>query len=134
MPEIGMYVLTKYEDIELVVRQPEVFTTGPDVQTTEPLIKCPEARALYQQKGWARFQPLNENVPKHRRYRELIDPFFTPAAVKKHEPFIRGVINELIDRWINKGEIEFIKEFAEPLPMIVIAEFLGFPRMESSRP
>ena len=46
MPEIGMYVITKYEDIREIVRQPELFTVGPDVQQTEPLIKFPEARAL----------------------------------------------------------------------------------------
>jgi cytochrome P450 len=130
MPEIGMYVLTKYEDVMSVVRQPEVFTGGPDFRKNDPMIKFAEARALYEQRGWRPQMPLNENLPKHRRYRGLIDPFFTPAAVKKREPMVRKIINDLIDRWIDKGEIEFMKEFAEPLPMTVIAEFLGFPRMD----
>ena len=43
---------------------------------------------------------------------------------------MRGVINELTDTWIDQGKIEFMKAFAEPLPMIVIAELLGFPRMD----
>jgi cytochrome P450 len=73
---------------------------------------------------------LGENLPKHRRYRSLIDPFFTPYAVKKREIFIRGTINELIDGWIDKGDIEFMREFAEPLPMRVIADYLGFPPMD----
>jgi cytochrome P450 len=130
MPEIGMYVLTKYEDIWKVVREPELFTAGPDVQKTEPLIKFPEARALYEQKGWRRYTPLGENLPKHRIYRDLVDPFFTLHAVSQREPFIRALINELIDGWIDQGEIEFIDAFADPLPMMVIADFLGFPRMD----
>jgi cytochrome P450 len=130
MPQLGMYVITKYEDIWQIVRQPELFTVGPDVQQTEPLIKHPEARALYDQKGWRRYTPLGENLPKHKHYRGLIDPFFTFAAVKQREPFIRALIDELIDGWIDKGEIEFISEFADPLPMLVIADFLGFPRMD----
>jgi cytochrome P450 len=130
MPEIGMYVITKYEDIREIVRQPELFTVGPDVQQTEPLIKFPEARALYEQKGWRRYTPLGENLPKHRHYRALVDPFLTPLAVKQREPFIRSQVNALIDGWIDKGEIEFIAEFADPLPMLVIAEILGFPRMD----
>ena len=130
MPEIAMYVVTKYDDLRDIVRQPELFTVGQDVQETEPLIKYPESRALYEQKGWRRYHPLFENLPKHRRYRELIDPFFTAQAAKKREPSIRAFVNELVDRWIDRGEIEFISEFAEPLPMLVIAQFLGFPRMD----
>lgn len=130
MPEIGMYVITKYEDIREIVRQPELFTVGPDVQQTEPLIKFDEARALYDQKGWRRYTPLGENLPRHRAYRDLVDPYLTPLAVKQREPFIRATVNELIDQWIDKGEIEFIAEFADPLPMLVIADVLGFPRMD----
>ena len=130
MPQIGMYVLTRYADIEYVLRHPKLFTAGPDVQDTEPLIKYPEARALYEEKGWPRYTALGENLPKHAHYRALVDPALTASAIKAREAFVRGTINELIDAWIDKGEIEFIREFAEPLPMIVIAELLGFPRMD----
>ena len=130
MPQIGMYVLTKYEDIRDVVLQPEKFTVGPDVQQTEPLLKFPEARALYEQKGWPRYTPLGENLPKHPHYRGLVDPFLTAHAVRQREPFIRAMVDELIDNWIDKGEIEFMADFADPLPMLVIADFLGFPRMD----
>jgi cytochrome P450 len=130
MPQLGMYVLTRYEDIEYVLRRPAEFTAAADVQETEPLIKYPEARALYEQKGWERYAPLSENLPKHAHYRGLVDPALTAAAIREREPFVRGVINELIDGWIDDGEIEFIDRFAEPLPMLVIAELLGFPRMD----
>lgn len=130
MPQIGMYVLTRYDDIEYVLRRPTLFTAGPDVQDSEPLLKHAEARALYERKGWPRYTPLGENLPKHRHYRALVDPKLTLNAVRSREPFIRSTINELIDQWVDRGEVEFMKEFAEPLPMIVIGELLGFPRMD----
>ena len=130
MPQLGMYVLTGYDEIETVLRRPELFSGGPDIQDVEPLVKFPEARALYDQKGWTRYTPLSENLPMHRRYRALVDPRLSAAEIRRREPFVRGVINELIDTWIDQGEIEFMKAFAEPLPMIVIAELLGFPRMD----
>ncbi len=130
MPQIGMYVLTRYADIEYVLRHPNLFTAGPDVQDTEPLLKFQEARNLYEKKGWERYTALGENLPKHAHYRALVDPALTASAIKTREHFIRRTINELIDNWIDSGEIEFIKDFAEPLPMIVIAELLGFPRMD----
>lgn len=130
MPQLGMYVLTGYDEIEYVLRRPELFSGGPDIQDVEPLVKFPEARALYDEKGWTRYTPLSENLPMHRRYRALVDPRLSAAEIRRREPFVRGVINELIDTWIDQGEIEFMKAFAEPLPMIVIAELLGFPRMD----
>ena len=130
MPQLGMYVLTGYDEIETVLRRPELFSGGPDIQDVEPLVKFPEARALYDEKGWTRYTPLSENLPMHRRYRALVDPKLSAAEIRRREPFVRGVINELIDTWIDQGEIEFMKAFAEPLPMIVIAELLGFPRMD----
>ena len=130
MPQLGMHVLTRYADIEYVLRRPQLFTAGPDVNSAEPLLKFAEARALYERKGWPRYTPLGENLPKHRHYRALVDPKLSASAVRRREPFVRAAINELIDSWIDQGEIEFMKQFAEPLPMIVIAEFLGFPRMD----
>ncbi|MXX30209.1 MAG: hypothetical protein F4Z45_11100, partial [Gammaproteobacteria bacterium] len=130
MPQLGMYVLTRYEDIEYVLRRPKLFSGGPDIQDVEPLVKFPEARALYDEKGWTRYTPLSENLPMHRHYRALVDPKLSAAEIRRREPFVRGVINDLIDTWIDQGEIEFMKAFAEPLPMIVIAELLGFPRMD----
>jgi len=130
MPQLGMHVLTRYDDIEYVLRRPEEFTAGPDVRDTEPLIKFPEALALYEQKGWERYTPLGEDMPKHPIYRGTVDPYLTASAIRKKEGFIRGTINELIDSWIDDGEVDFMNEFAEPLPMLVIAELLGFPRMD----
>ncbi|MBA57998.1 MAG: cytochrome P450 [Gammaproteobacteria bacterium] len=127
MSQIGMYVLTRYDDIEYVLRNRDKFTSSRD---TEPLIKYEESLSLYKEKGWPRIQPLSLDIPKHSHFRKLVDPALTAGEVKKREPFIRGIINELIDSWIDKEEIEFIEEFAEPLPMIVIAELLGFPRMD----
>jgi|AP95_1055475.scaffolds.fasta_scaffold00928_7 cytochrome P450 len=130
MPQIGMYVLTRYDDIEFVLRRPLEFTAGPDVQDTEPLLKFEQAVKLYDEKGWRRYTPLGENLPKHAHYRALVDPALTASAVREKESFIKLQINELIDSWIDDGSIDFIRQFAEPLPMLVIAELLGFPRMD----
>jgi cytochrome P450 len=130
MPQLGMYVLTRYDDIEYVLRRPLEFTAGPDVQDTEPLLKYAQARDLYDEKGWTRYTPLGENLPKHAHYRALVDPALTAGAIRERQGFVQATINELIDGWIDEDQIEFIDRFAEPLPMMVIAELLGFPRMD----
>lgn len=130
MPQLGMLVLTGYDEIEYVLRRPELFTAVASERDAEPLIKHDAALALYNEKGWPRYTPLGENLPKHRHYRALVDPKLSAGELKRREPFVRDVINELIDEWIDAGEVEFLTAFAEPLPMIVIAELLGFPRMD----
>lgn len=130
MPQIGMYVLTRYDDIEYVLRRPVEFTAGPDTGDAEPLLKFPESLALYAENGWRRYTPLGENLPKHAHYRALVEPALTASAIRAREGFVRATINELIDDWIDEGEVDFMERFAVPLPMIVIAELLGFPRMD----
>ena len=130
MPQTDMYILTHYNDIEYVLKRPTLFKAGSDVREKEPLITFKEARDIYNKKGWERFAPLGENLPQHKYYRQLVDPALTISSIRKKEKFIKETINNLIDKWIDKKEIEFIKEFAEPLPMLVIAELLGLPRMD----
>jgi len=82
MEQIGMYVLTRYDDIEYVLRRPLEFTSGADIQDTEPLIKFDAARALYEKKGWTRFTPLGENPPQHAHYRAMVDPALTASCIR----------------------------------------------------
>ncbi len=130
MPQLDMYVVTGYDEIEHILKRPTLFTGGADVDEREPLITHEASRELYARKGWPRYTPLSENLPRHKHFRAVVDPKLTVAEIRRREPFIRATINELIDGWIDRGEIEFIHDFAEPLPMRVIAELLGFPRMD----
>jgi len=128
MPQIDMFVITRYEDIEYVLRRPTIFTGSTDPNAANRLIEHPEARALYAEKGYTRQMPLGGNPPMHGNFRALVEPAFTASAIKAREGFVRGTINHLIDDWIDEGEVDFMERFAVPLPMIVIAELLGFPR------
>lgn len=129
MPSINMYVVTRYDDLKSILSQPKLFTVG-QAATGAALFSSPKAHEIYETKGWKRYQPLSENNPVHPAYRKLIDPFMTPAAVAKREPAIRAIANKLIDRWIDKGEVDFIKDFAGLLPMMVICEAMGFPDLD----
>ena len=133
MPEIGMYVVTGYGDLDDILHDPVTYINDYSDDSAHPLLEHPRARALYASEGFERLMPLSVNVPEHKAYRRMIDPFLTASAVKKREPLIREVANQLVDGWIDKGEIEFIKEFADPLPMAIIAESLGFPRVDVPR-
>lgn len=70
---------------------------------------------------------LNSDEPDYRRLRNLVHKAFTPRMIAQLETRIDSIGNQLLDVAQAKGEIDFIQEFALPLPINVIAEMIGIP-------
>ena len=64
----------------------------------------------------------------HMRLRRLVSPAFTPKSADRMRPFMRGVINDLLDPICEKGSSEFVRDVCEPYPIPIICEMLGAPR------
>ncbi len=122
------YILTKYEDISRVVRDPVRFppTLTLAIRQLEalgvPPEEAPHTNAMLV--SMATLRPNNELYRAHRQ--ELTDPWVGPGA-SRHTKMITRFVDLLIDKWIDRGEVEFISEFARPLPQMVMATVLGFP-------
>ncbi len=65
--------------------------------------------------------------PRHTKLRNLITRAFTPRSVANLEPRIRELTRQLLDRVIERGEMDLAADFAVPLPMKVIAGMIGIP-------
>jgi cytochrome P450 len=100
--------------VTLAIRQLEAL----DV----PLEEAPRTNAMLI--SMATLRPDNELYRAHRQ--ELTDPWVGPGA-SRHTPMITRYVDQLIDQWIDHGEVEFVAEFARPLPQMVMATVLGFP-------
>ena len=70
--------------------------------------------------------------PEHSRIRKLLNKEFTPNMIQRLRPRIQQVVDALLDQAFAKTEIEFMTDFANPLPVRVIAEMLGI-RSEDQR-
>lgn len=125
-PETGHYVLTRYDDVRKALVSHSVLSNR------TPYLGdrwSPEANALFDREGWLPMDTLVSNdPPEHRTYRTLVDKVFATAKVTALEPRITEIIEELIDDFIDRKEIDFLADFAEPLPMYIIAEQLGVRR------
>jgi cytochrome P450 len=138
------FVLTCYEDIERVVKDPERFTPVMSLMVAE--LQAVHERGELPPPDASRFDLALESVRSLRataelwraHRQELTDPWVGPGA-KRHTAMITAVVDELIDRWIarddgdGKGTVEFIQEFARPLPQIVTARVLGMPPADIPR-
>lgn len=127
-PDTDAYILTKHEDINTVVRDPDRFPplmSGPIREMAESGVDVEEVPNLNAMQ--ASMVTLRPNMDLWRAHRqELTDPWVGPGA-SRHEAMITKHVDDLIDSWIDKEEIDFIKEFARPLPQRVMASVLGFP-------
>jgi cytochrome P450 len=125
MPGTDTYVLTRYDDISYVLRRTELFARGASERTPGRGMS-PRTHAIYAEKGWPRIGYLAIDPPVHRKYRELADPFFSVLGAEKRRDLITGIIHRLVDDIAPKGECEYVRDFAMPLPVEVITTMMGF--------
>ena len=128
IPEVGIYVITKYEDIRMALKDFETFSSDVSVATRGEFSNLHQS-ILIDGGGWEHVQTLQRtDPPKHRRYRKLVDRVFTKKRVDELLPHLDEVVNELIDNFIERGSCDFNNEFAMRMPGIIIAEQLGLSR------
>jgi len=70
---------------------------------------------------------ISTDPPRHRQLRSLVEQAFTPKQVRALEPRIAELVDELLSKVERTGSMDFVQDFAYPLPVIVIAEILGIP-------
>ncbi len=134
MPGTGFYVLTRYEDLRAVLRDPDTFSNTLDLEELSGE-KARQLGALFQQrlaeKGWPHVPTLHQSdPPEHTRYRRLLNKVFTPSRVRQMIPDVQRICDQLIDAFAETGRCNFVQEFAFPLPGIVISEQLGLSAQE----
>jgi cytochrome P450 len=75
--------------------------------------------------------PITSDPPAHRGHRKLLLPLFTPDAIKRHEPHARAVCRELIARLAGKQSCDGATDYAQHIPVRLIAQMLGVPNQDA---
>ena len=105
-------LLSSKEVIDEAFRHPEIFSSNMDavdLRNVRPLI------------------PLQIDPPEHKKFRKLLDPIFAPRAMALLEVPVTRLVNDLIDQFIDRGEVDFAAEFSIPFPSQVFLTLLGLP-------
>ena len=137
--EQNFWLVTRYDDCEFILSHPEKFSSREAVSSTNAYRRSPEAlRILSGSKGHPRARTLiMADPPEHTRYRAILQRALAPGkTLRQLAPRMQEIIDELIDGIAERGECEFVSEFAYPLPMRVVAAILDVPprRSTCSRP
>ncbi len=121
------WFITRYDDVTALLRDPRI-----SADRTPSSIDAAWRRGS-QSQAWLEHSLLGLDPPDHTRLRNLVNRAFTPRVVERMRGEIESVADELLDEVEQRGQMDAIADFAQPLPIRVIAELLGAPREDEVR-
>jgi len=129
MPGTNVFVVTRYSDIRDIIRDPARFSSSFGALLNAGASNK-EVDAIYGQ-GYEMVETLlTQDPPRHRVYRNLVNKVFSNKRIEGMRDYIQSITDELIDGWIDDGEVDLMNRLCVPLPIYVIADQLGVPRAE----
>lgn len=132
VPDRNLAIVSTFELIHAVVRDTATFSsalpTGPVDLVAQPETDDPELRALRREQYQQVPTLLSADPPRHSRYRSLVNKAFAARRVAGMEGYVREIVTGAIDDFIDDGKVELVSQFADRLPMAVIADQIGVPR------
>ena len=114
---MGVYFPTRYEDVRAVAYDTEHFSSRRIVVRENPPPRIPAP-------------PITSDPPGHRADKNLLLPAFTPDQIKRHEPRARNICGKLIEHFADKGGCDAAVDYAQELPVRMIAHMMGLPEEE----
>jgi cytochrome P450 len=126
-PTISSFLLTRYDDCAAALRDPRLSaaraaTGAESLPEPDRTTVLPFARSI-------RLWMLFRDPPDHTRLRSLVNCAFSPRMVARMRERIAALVHELLAA-VPSGELDLMRDFAQPLPALVIADMLGAPRDE----
>lgn len=118
---LPMWVITRYRDVRAALADPRF---GQDARRAQALA---DNRVAGVTLGGDVVHMLNSDPPDHTRLRRLIHAAFTARRVAAMRPMVERIATSLLDGLAGRPTVDLVRDFAFPLPILVICELLGFP-------
>ena len=131
MPSTGFRLVTNYALAREVIRAPDQYLSSVSPMALSDDGIPQEIIDIYEAGGWLPLASCStSDPPQHPRVRGFLEKLFTAERVRAATPTIDAIAESLLDGLAGQSEIEFVQDFAHPLPMMVIAALLGVPQAD----
>src|SRR5688572_27621082 len=133
-PHQGVVMVTGYDEALAVYRDTETFSnanvvTGPFARWPVPLEGDDLSEIIEKYRDRLPFsdQLPSFDPPKHTAHRALLGRLLTPKRLQENEEFMWRLADRQIGEFLGRGECEFLRDYAGPFTLLVIADLLGVP-------
>jgi hypothetical protein len=116
----GGWLPTRYEDVAAIAADTESFSSRSIIMSN---FRPPREVAPI-----GGTPPISSDPPFHHDARKLLLPAFTKTAVTRQEPATRAFCHSLLDGLEGQPVVDAARDYAQHIPMRVIADMLGFPQ------
>jgi hypothetical protein len=114
----GVYLPTRYEDVREIASDPARFSSKrPVVRANPPKVRLPSP-------------PISSDPPHHGPARQILLPMFAPKAIDRLIPRTREICSELLDAIGDRTTCDAAIDYAQHIPLRVIAMMLGVPEKD----
>jgi cytochrome P450 family 142 subfamily A polypeptide 1 len=105
----GVWGITRYRDLKDVSKDPATFSSAGGIRPNFPALPM----------------MIDMDAPEHHRRRRLVSEGFTPKRVREGEAWLSQICDDILDNVCERGECDFVRDIAAPLPLIAIGDLLG---------
>jgi len=114
-PGLPITSVFRYADVQAILKDPKTWSSRfPPPPGVDPAL-MPEPSML------------GQDPPEHDRLRGLVNQAFTPRIIRRLEPRMHAIADDLLDAALERREVDFVQALTYPLPVIIIAEIIGIP-------
>lgn len=117
------YAVWRYDDVTAVLRDKRWHSASGRIAE---LMGVTDERFVSRQRETI----LSAEGDVHTRLRRLVAPAFSPRAADRLRPFMREVVNGLVDAVAPHGRADVVADICEPYPIPIICELLGAPKSD----
>ncbi len=125
-PDLDSYVVTRYQDVQLVLSDAERFSNAATNIPVSPLNADAQA-VMDASEVYFRPNLTNADAPRHTMVRKYVTDAMSPRRIRSLEPFLRDWVGRRIDEMVARGHADVYSELSFPVPAITGFALLGFP-------
>jgi cytochrome P450 len=130
-PRLKAWIVTRYDDVRRILLDAHVSSDR--VRPFFASLPPPEAQRIADITRYLSLWMVFRDPPEHTRLRRLTSRVFHVKSMQGMRPRVESIARWLLERIGEREEIDFIADFAGPLPALVIMDMLGVPREELAR-
>jgi cytochrome P450 len=117
----GYWAVTRHADVLTASRRSDLFCSGKGTNIPDLPVELNEFFGSM----------INMDDPRHARLRRIVSRGFTPRALARLQGDVERRAGETIDAVIEKGECDFVRDIAAPLPLGIICDMMGIPESQT---